>query len=221
MSEEKPESRSGVGAVADEELDLLTSVGGVRGIVEAVVPTLLFVTSYVAVGDVMLSAGLAVLACAIAIAVRLIQRQTVAGAVGGALAAAVGGVLAVRSGRGEDFYVPGLLYNAAYALAMLVSILVRRPLVGVVLGFLTTAERDWRDDPLSRRVARNATWVFFALFAAKATVQGLLYLTGAVAALGIAKIVMGVPLFAVTVFVVWRMYRRRDAVRRAAEQDAA
>lgn len=221
MSDERPAHRAGVGAVADDELDLLASMGGVRGIIEAVVPTLLFVVSFVAVGDVILSAGLAVAACAIAIVARLVQRQTIAGALGGAVAAAVGGALAVRSGQGEDFYVPGLLYNGAYAVAMLVSILVRFPLVGVVLGFLVPAEKHWRDDPASRRTARNGTWVLFALFAAKFTVQGSLYLAGSVALLGVAKIVMGVPLFAVAVFIVWRMYRRRDRARAGAAEPPA
>lgn len=221
MSDQGPTHRAGVGAVADDELDLLTSMGGVRGIIEAVVPTLLFVVSFVAVGAVMLSAGLAVAACAVAIVARLVQRQTIAGALGGAVAAAVGGVLAVRSGQGEDFYVPGLLYNAAYAVAMLVSILVRFPLVGVILGLLVPAEKQWRDDPVSRRTARNGTWVFFALFAAKSGVQGALYLAGSVVALGVAKIVMGIPLFAVAVLIVWRMYRRRDAARAAAPERPA
>lgn len=45
------------------------------------------------------------------------------------------------------------------------------------------------------------------LYAAKLAVQVPLLLTGQVAALGAAKIAMGLPAFAVIVYLVWLMHR--------------
>ena len=52
-----------------------------------------------------------------------------------------------RSGRAENFFLPGLLANAAYASAFLISIAVRRPLVGLIVANLDGEGSEWRNDP--------------------------------------------------------------------------
>lgn len=198
--------RGGLAGVVDDEFDLATAIGGWRGMLEAALPTALFVVVFTAGGSIAWASGAAVATAAVLILVRVLARQSVSQALGGLFAVALGAVWALTTDRSSDFYAPGLLYNAAYALLVLGSIVIGRPLVGVVVALLVPQLRSWRELPAARRTYRNASWVLFALFASKFTVQGLLWLEDRTVALGIAKIAMGLPLFALTMFVIWRMH---------------
>ena len=57
------------------------------------------------------------------------------------------------------------------------------------------------------RTYRRGTWLLAALYGVKGAVQLILWQSGAVAALGIVKLVMGLPLFALVVWVIWLMHR--------------
>ena len=123
-------------------------------------------------------------------------------------AVAFAAFVATRSGRAEDFFLPGLLLNAAYATGFLVSIAVRRPLVGLIVGQLDGEGSGWREDPARMRVFTQATWVWAALFVLRLVVQLPLYLAGDVVALGVARTAMGVPLFVLGFWLSYRLVRR-------------
>lgn len=202
--------RSATGAASQlgrEDFSVRDAVGGPRGIVESVLPTLLFIVLFVATRDLRIAGGAAVAAVVVALLARLIQRQSTTSAIGGLLAAVVGAVWAVRTGDGGDFYAPGLITNAIALVVVLVSIAARFPLVGVMVGLLEPRVAHWREHPDTRRAYTRATWLFAGLYAAKLAVQLPLYLAGAVAALGVAKLLMGLPLFALVVYAVWLMHR--------------
>jgi hypothetical protein len=114
-----------------------------------------------------------------------------------------------RTGRAEDFFLPGLLANALYALAYAISILVRWPLLGVIVSTLRGSGMEWRNDPVAVRSYSRASWVWVALFSLRLAVQLPLYLAGALAALGVARISMGIPLFAVGIWLSWLILRPR------------
>ena len=147
---------------------------------------------------------------------RLVRRQSLQQVLAGFVGVAVSAFVATRTGRAEDFFLPGLLINIAYGTAFLVSILVRWPLVGVIVGALTGDLTGWRRDPDVRRVHTVASWVWVLLFASRVVVQVPLYLAGAVGALGVAKIVMGWPLFLLGAYVTYRVLRPVLAGKRAA-----
>lgn len=205
---DEQEPRDGLGAVMrSDEFSAATAVGGPRGIAESVLPTLLFVILSVATGSVPIAvtaAGAVVLAC---IVVRLVQRQSINGALGGLLGVALGAVLALRSGRGSDFYAPGIAINAVALVILLVSLAARRPLVALLISALDPRVANWRDEPRARRAYTRGTWLFAGLYAAKLLVQVPLLLSGSIAALGVAKIAMGLPAFAVLAYLVWLMHR--------------
>ena len=50
----------------------------------------------------------------------------------GLFAVGVAVAIAAATGQARDFYVPGILRNAALAVVLLGSVVLRRPLVGVV-----------------------------------------------------------------------------------------
>lgn len=202
-----------------EEFSVREAIGGPRGVLESVLPTLLFVVLLVTTRDLRIAGGAAVLVVVIALVARLVQRQSPSSVIGGLIAAVVGALWAVRTGEGGDFYAPGLITNAIALAVVLLSIAVGRPLVGVVIGLLEPRMSDWRERPRARRVYTRATWLFAALYAAKLAVQLPLYLSGAVAALGVVKLLMGLPLFALVAYVVWLMHRR--ALRESTPTDRA
>lgn len=195
------------GVLQHEEFSVREAIGGPRGIAESVVPTLLFVVLYLATGSVAVSSIAAVAMVVAALLVRLVQRQSPATVLGGLLGVALGAVLAIRSGDGTDFYAPGLAINAVTLVVLVASLLARRPLVGLFIGVLDPRVQDWARDPDARRVYTRATWLFAGLYAAKLLVQVPLLLTGQVAALGVAKLAMGLPAFAVIAYLVWLLHR--------------
>lgn len=207
--------RSGLGAVLqEEEFSVAEAIGGPRGIIESVLPTLLFVVLFVTTRSVTIAALAATAVVAVLLIARIVQRQSVSTVLGGLVAAALGAVLAIRSGEGSDFYWPGIVTNAVALLVLLASLALRRPLVGLMVGLLDPRMKNWAEEPDARRVYTRATLLFVLLYAAKIAVQLPLLLTGQVAALGAAKIAMGLPAFALIVYLVWLMHRgllaRRD-----------
>lgn len=216
----RPPAAGLAGVLREDEFSAAQAVGGPRGIAESVLPTLLFVVLFVTTRDVMTAAIAAVVAVVIAVLVRLVQRQSIASAVGGLIGVAIGGILAVRSGEGSDFYLPGIIINAVSLLILVTTIVLRAPLLGVMIGLLDPRVADWRDDPDARRVYTLATWMFAGLYASKLLVQVPLLLADATAALGVAKIAMGLPLFAVLAYATWLMHRAL-LTRREAREDTA
>lgn len=210
---------SGMGRVlGSSEFSVSAAVGGPRGVIESALPTLLFVVLFVITRDLTVAAVAAVAAVLVALLVRLVQRQSPSSVLGGLLGVGIGAVWALRSGEGTDFYVPGLITNAVAAAILLLSIAVRRPLVGMMISVLDPRVADWQRDPAARRAYTRATWLFAGLYALKLAVQLPLYLTGAVAALGVAKLVMGLPLFLLVAWIVWLLHRTVIA-RRESEAD--
>lgn len=190
---------------------LADSIGGVRGMAETSVPAVAFVTAYAISGsDTGIAAGVAVgLALLLAIG-RLARGESPRYAVSGLVGVGLAAIFATKSGKAENFYLPGLLANTAYASAFLISIAVRRPLVGIIAAQLQH-EHHWHEDPERQRTYRRASWLWAGLFLARLAVQLPLYLAGAVVALGIARTAMGIPLFALGLWWTYRLVRHPPA----------
>ena len=200
--------RSGLGAVLqEEEFSAADAIGGPRGIVESVLPTLLFVVLFVLTRSVMIAGVTATAVVLVLLVARILQRESPGTVLGGLVGVALGAVLAIRSGEGSDFYWPGIVTNAVALLVLGISLALRRPLVGLLVGLLDPRVADWAEDRDARRVYTRATLLFAGLYVAKLAVQLPLLLTGQVAALGAAKIAMGLPAFAVIAYLVWLMHR--------------
>ncbi|NIJ03746.1 DUF3159 domain-containing protein [Frigoribacterium faeni] len=211
--------KAGIGQVAPGEVPtasaLLSAIGGVRGLVESIVPGLGFVVVYTLTGELLPSVLIPVVLAVLFVVARAVQRGPVAQALAGVLGIALSAGIALLSGRAEGNFVPGVVINAVSLLAMVVSIAVRWPLVGVVVGLLTNEGGAWRQDRAKRRVLVLVTWLWAGLFAARLAVQVPLLLSGQVAALAALKLVMGVPLYAGVLWVTWLLvrtvYRARSA----------
>ncbi len=188
---------------------LAEAVGGPLGMAETSLPAIAFVVAYTASGaDTDVAAIVAVGLALVLTAARLARRESPVHALSGLVGVAFAAFVATRSGKAENFFLPGLLANAAYAAAFLVSLALRRPLVGIIVTKLDGEGDEWRADPARMRAFVKATWLCASLFLARLLVQLPLYLGGAVVALGVAKTAMGLPLFALAMWLTWLLVRR-------------
>lgn len=194
------------------------AVGGWRGAAESVVPGLVFVVLFVATRDLRLCLIAAAAAALAFCAVRLVQHQTLTQALSGLVGVAIGVAWAALSGRGENYFAWGLVTASFFAVVLLVSMAARRPLVAIVLGWVWELPGNWPSDPVLAPLRRRAlalTWLWAAMFLVRLGVQWPLWRAGAVAELGVAKLVLGLPLFAVVCWLTWAGLRPFTALARA------
>ncbi|RKS68797.1 uncharacterized protein DUF3159 [Actinomadura pelletieri DSM 43383] len=175
---------------------LAKALGGVRGMIEAAVPVTAFTGTYVATKDVKLAVGAGAGAAVLLLAVRIAQRSNPQFVLNSLFGIAVAAFFALRSGKAEDAFLPGIMLNAAYAAAMIFSIVVRWPLVGFIIGTVTGDPTAWRRDPGIVKLCSRLTWLLVLPCAARVAVQYPIYLADGDQSglLGPAKIVMGWPL---------------------------
>ncbi len=185
---------------------LWAAVGKTRGVVEALVPGIGFLVVYTLTQSLVWAVSAPLLVAAIFILARVLQKSPVMPAVAGLVGIGASAGVALWSGRAEDNFLLGFFVNALWALGLLVSLAVRRPLVGIVAGVLV-GDQSWRSDVATRRVATSATWLWVAVFSARLGVQLPLYFAGQVSALALAKLVMGVPLYAAALWFTWLLMR--------------
>jgi Protein of unknown function (DUF3159) len=194
---------------------LSKALGGARGVVEAAIPTIGFTVSWIVTNELKLSLSIGAGLAVVLLVVRMIQRSTVQFVLNSIFGIAIAALFALRSGKAEDAFLPGILYNAAYAAAMLLSIVVRWPLVGFIIGSVTGDPTAWHRDREIVRLCSRLTWLLLIPCLIRVAVQYPLYLAGHVAWLGAAKVVMGWPLqVAALALMVWLLARGRTPLDR-------
>lgn len=195
-------SSSTSGAVAQ-------AIGGWRGVIESVVPSLAFITVYTFTRNLPWSLGISVGLAAIMVLARVLAKSTPAPAIGGLFATGAAAALALWTGRPENNFILGMISSGIVGLILLISVLVRWPLVGLAIGFLMDDGTTWRADRAKRRAFAGLTLAWVAIIAVRLVVQIPLYLAGpsAVTALGVAKLALGLPLFAPLVAIGWFVVR--------------
>lgn len=210
-TEPEPESAHDRLVEAEEELAaegtlLAQAVGGWQGVVDSGLPAAVFLVAYAISGNELRPALIAALAAAAVIAIwRVVRREKLRQVLGGLFGVAISAFLAARTGRAQDFFLPGILINIAYGTAFLISNLVRWPLVGVFVAALTGQKaHEWRADVGLRRAYAATTWLWAGMFLVRVVVQVPMYLAGWVGPLGITKLAMGWPLFLLTAWITYR-----------------
>lgn len=189
---------------------LSVALGGRRGMVEGAVPTIGFTLTFLLGRDLRVGLYVGVGLAVVLLLLRIAQRQPVQFVVNSLVGIAIAAVFAARTGRAEDVFLPGIIYNAAYAVAMVVSILLRWPVVGLMLASVTGDLTSWRSDPAVVRLCRRLTWVLAVPCIVRVLVQYPLYLAGQVGWLGVTKIALGWPLqVAALAAMAWLLARGR------------
>jgi hypothetical protein len=201
-----------------EEFSFTEAVGGWRGLVESVLPGLIFVVTYLAWGGFRVPVMASVGTVAVLVAARLAQRTPITQALSGAFGVALGALWAWRAGDAGEYFVPGFWITGAYLAAVLVSMLVRWPAVGLIMGLVRGWGGAWREHPALVRRFQVATGIYAVSQAIKLAVQLPLYFAGAVAALGTARLAMGLPYFALILWVLWLLVRNAELPQEPADQ---
>ncbi|GLU49022.1 DUF3159 domain-containing protein [Nocardiopsis ansamitocini] len=209
------------------------ALGGKRGMLEAAVPTVAFTLTYIigsryglgdAVGfsDVQVALGLGVGAALVLGAIRLVQRSSVQFVANSLFGIGIAAVFALRSGQAEDAFLPGIIYNAVYAVVLIFSILVRWPVMGLLIGAVTGDPTGWRSNPAVVRLSSQLTWLFVLPCVIRVLVQYPLWASGMVGWLGASKILMGWPLqVAALAAMVWLLARGRTPIEPVPEERTA
>jgi hypothetical protein len=156
--------KSGLGQLNPDEpptaAALLGALGGVRGLIESVLPGFAFLLLYTITRDLFVSVIVPVVIAVGFVVARGVTRSPMAPALAGALGIALTSVLSLVTNRAENNFLPGIVINVVMLVVLIVSILVRWPLVGVVIGMLVGDGTDWRADRLKRRALTLATWIW-------------------------------------------------------------
>jgi hypothetical protein len=211
--------RSGLAEAGAQQFSIASSIGGTWGLLESVVPITVFSVVYGFTRELKPSL-LAALTPAVLFAIRRVfLREPLTQAVSGLLGLGLGAVLAMRSGKAEDVFLPSIWKNLGFGAAYAVSALVRWPLVGLVLGPVLGENLDWRRSPARLRVYRQVTWLWVGVFALRLAIQVPLYLAGKPAVLGAVNVPLGLPLFGVAVWLSWLILKRVPPARSAVQQD--
>lgn len=189
--------------------DLLEALGGPQGIADSSLPALAFVIAYTAGGsDLSLAIWVAVGVAGLITVARAARREPLRFAFAGFAGVALSAFIADRTGRAENFFLPGLLLNAGYATAYLISIAARWPLLGVFVAPILGEAKTWRKDPERLRLYTRASWIWVGVFSLRLAVQLPLYLAGALLPLGIARTAMGLPIFLVAIWLSYLVLNR-------------
>jgi hypothetical protein len=196
--------------VTTRDLPLRELLGGRRGALDASIPPAVFVIGWLVSGRSIGWGAAAAIVAGVAVGVwRLARGRRVTASVASVAAVSLAAFVALRTGRAEDFFLIQLLSNVVSALAWALSILIRWPLLGVVVGFLLGQKTRWRRDPELVRAYGNASWVWvLGQYTVRVAVFGVLWWSGWVVALGVARALLTWPLVAATVAVSAVVLRR-------------
>jgi hypothetical protein len=160
---------------------------------------------------------------------RLIRKQSTQQALSGLFGVLIASVIAARTGQARGYFLFGIWTSFAYAVPFAVSLVIRRPLVGLAWEFLDPTPSTDDDPPWYRRriLLRAYMWATLAatlVFLSRGIVQAALYHRNSTGWLAFARIAMSYPLFLAAAgfsFLVVGRARRQIAAGSAGEHRAA
>lgn len=187
------------------EKELLSkAIGGWRGLVDSALPSMLFILIFVFQQDLNNALIAALILGGILLLIRLFERKPLTQVISGFVGLSISVLITWRTKDASNFFLTGIITNAVYGFALLVSVLIRKPLIGYLVGSLVGDTSGWLKHPLLVRAYTIVTWIWVAVFGLRLLVQIPLYLNDSVALLGSVKIFMGWPLY---LFSVWLTYQ--------------
>lgn len=196
---------------------MLASIGGWTGTVITAIPTVVFVIVNAATS--LRPAVVAAVGAALALAsYRLARKQPAQQALTGLVGVVIAALIAARTGQARGYFLLGIVTSFVYGSAFLVSVLVRRPLVGLAWEFLDPTPSvpgqtpvPWYRRPQLLNAYVLATLGGMAVFFARGIVQWALYKKNATGWLAFTRVAMGYPLWILAVgFGFWVVRRARQ-----------
>ncbi|MFC9459091.1 DUF3159 domain-containing protein [Streptomyces sp. NPDC058430] len=201
---DKPTADQESDSKAVTEAALFEAFGGLRGLVETVVPGLLFVTIFTINKNLHMSAIAALAVSLVLVVVRLVMKGTVKHAFSGVFGVAFGVVFAMMTGNAKDFYLPGMLYTLGLAVAYIVTTLCGVPLIGLILGPVFKENLSWRTrNPGRKKAYAKASWAWGLILLAKCAILFPMYWWADTTKFGWVLIALKIPPFLLAVWLTW------------------
>lgn len=198
-----PETEPGKHTKAHAVLD---QMGGFSGLIYSSLPVVAFVPVSSAFG--LVPAIVAALGVATLILVwRLVRRESAQPAISGFFGVGVCALIAYLVGESKGYFLLGIWMSLFWAAVFSVSVLIRRPVVGYVWGWVNGHDRGWRRVRRAVLAFDIATMFWVLVFASRFIVQQHLYDADQTGWLGVARIAMGWPLTAVAALVTYLAIR--------------
>ena len=194
--------------IASDTKLIANAIGGWQGILDTSLATTVFLVAYVVTGSNLRSSIIAAVTAGLVLTVvRLVQRRTLQQVLSGFLGVALSAWFASRTGKSENFFLLGIIQNAAYFAACLLSLLVRRPLIGYMIESFKGANADWKSVHTKGHKYAAATWIWVVIFGLRLAITVPLYLAEKTAWLATAKLILGTPLYALGVYITYLVVR--------------
>ena len=196
---------------------IINALGGKKGLFDSGIPALVFLIIFNLRDDVLDAAFVSLALSAVITLIRLVKREKLQNVISGIIGVLICYLLVRSTGKAEDFYLPGLFINAGYGALYLLTNIAGWPINGVVLGPLLGEDFHWRKVPERKRVYMLAGWLWVGLFISRLLIQLPLYLAGNVNALGVARLIMGYPLFIACAWGTWLVIKRVPVAKKPTE----
>jgi hypothetical protein len=206
----KPQGLAALAAVTNgEDFSVIDAIGGIRGVIESMLPGFLFVFMFVLTSDLKLTVIASAVLAVLSVLIRLFQRQTVLGAVAGLFSIAICLIWAWNTHEARNYYVYGFITNSICVVVLVLSFLVRVPGIGFFIEFIRSMPTehyrawlaDWWSDKRLLRAYNIVTAMWIVIPVLRLAVQVPLYLTDSIAWLGTARLLMGLPFTALSIWI--------------------
>ena len=185
---------------------VLAQMGGISGLVYSSLPVVVFVPVSTAFG-LQAAIGAALGVAALILLWRLIRRESVQPAISGFFGVGISALIAYIVGESKGYFLLGIWMSLFWAVVFALTILVRRPAVGYIWGWVNSHDRAWRGVRRAVVAFDVATFVWVLVFTSRFVVQQHLYEADQTGWLGVARIAMGWPLTAVAALVTYLAIR--------------
>ena len=192
----------------DEAHPLRVLLGGPWGAIESMAPTVLFVLAYFGSGNnLAVAVGVALGVALVLAGIKLARREKPVRVLSGLLGVAVAALFAAYQDDPLGFFQIRVLANILSALAFAGSILIKRPLMGVIIGPIMGTGMRWRQDPDLLKAYSRVTWLWAILSLVRAAIQVPLIQAGQLGWLGATPFLF-YGLVALTIAASWWVIKR-------------
>src|ERR1700757_1439790 len=193
-------------------------MGGVSGLIYSSLPVVVFVPVSTLFG--LVPAIIAALSVAALVLVwRLWRRDTTQPAISGFMGVGICVLIAYLLGESKGYFLLGIWSSLFWAALFAASVVVRRPIVGYIWGFIKEHDSGWRRVRKAVWAYDIATLIWVGVFLSRFLVQRYLYDMDQTGWLGVARIVMGWPLTALAALTMY--FPIRVAQRAVGQAEAA
>jgi intracellular septation protein A len=169
--------------------------GGPRGVVDSIVPTVVFITVNAVTKDLKQASIAAVASVVVLVLLRLVRREPLRHAFSGLFGVLISALVALWLGKAEGFFIPGIVANAIYFVVFLGSVLMGKPIIGFLLRQLSAKPASYHDHPRVRRTYTEVTLLWTVLFGVRVAVQTTLVVQGETTKAGVTKVLLGPILY--------------------------